>query len=439
MLAAGQEGRILTSGIFRPQALDAANRIEALPRAMTVTTALTRRTVAMLAVVLAGAIAWSAFVRVPVQIAGRGMLVDRSGSLVAPVAAPSQGYVAKFLVGVGDKVAPGDPLAHLTFPDRELQLRKARAELEDARRNVERKRVLRAADARTEDEAYKLKASALDSRIEGLERRRGWLDRRVADLVGLEAKGFVTNLTVINARVSLEGATDELGQARAERVTLDSQREQNSAQRERDALADRLELERLDQDQATLAATLAADGVLRADVAGRVAAVNTRPGALVAAGDGVVDLLVEGASGSGLEAIVLVPTEAGKRVRPGDRTLVAPASLPEGSRERLVAKVISVSDVPVSLVTLRNLLGNDQLASEAARSGPPFALRVRLDPSPDGSGYAWTTAKAPGFLLTPGTPLRASVTVEHVPLLALAVPALKRFLGLDDTGEARAS
>jgi hypothetical protein len=47
------------------------------------------------------------------------------------------------------------------------------------------------------------------------------------------------------------------------------------------------------------------------------------------------------------------------------------------------------------------------------------------------AGYAWTGAPPPGVTLSPGTPLSADVTVERRPLLALAVPALKRFLHLE--------
>ena len=76
------------------------------------------------------------------------------------------------------------------------------------------------------------------------------------------------------------------------------------------------------------------------------------------------------------------------------------------------------------------MLGNDELATKSVEGGPPFAERLALEMVPGQPGYVWTSARAPAVSLTPGTPLSARVTVEHTPLLALAVPALKRLIGL---------
>jgi NHLM bacteriocin system secretion protein len=425
----------MTKDFFRQQALDAASRIEALPHAMSITRPLTRHCVAGLAVALGAAVIWSAYVRVPVQIAGDGVLVDRSGSLVAPVTAASQGYVSDLLVGVGDTVAVGQPLVRLAFPDRELELRKARTDRDAAREANGRRQVLRAAEAASDEQSYRQKAFSLEDRITGLVRKVGWLEQRVKDVAGLEAKGFSSALSLISARVSLEEATDQLNQAKAERSALDTQREQGSAQRERDTLADKLEMERLDQQLAKLEGELANDTVLRADAAGRIAAINTRRGALVAPAQEVAEILASARSDArNLEALLFVPMSAGKRVKPGDRALINPASLPEGSHDQLVATVQSVSDIPISLSTLRNLLGNDQLAAAATKAGPPFMVRASFDAVGDHPGYAWTSIPPPDVTLTPGTPFSARVTVEDTPLLVLAVPALKRFFGLAREG-----
>ncbi|MDI1264107.1 MAG: NHLP bacteriocin system secretion protein [bacterium] len=429
----------MAKGFFRQQALDAANRIEALPHTLVVTGSLMRLTMGVLALALAGAVAWSAFVKVPIQIAGLGILVDRSGTLIAPTASASQGYVRELLVGIGDVVTAGQPLVRLTFPDRELEVKRARAEIAAIRRDAQRKQALRASDTASEDDAHRHKVASLEKKIAGLERKTEWLEQRAKDLAGLEAKGFSSAVTVMTARVAQEEAAEQLIQARADRTTLDAQREQSGSQREREALADKFEIERLEEKLTALTASLAADGELRADVAGQIASVNTHHGALVASGQQVIDILSAGRGDGRLEAILFVPMASGKRVKPGDHTLIAPNSLPEGSHDRLLATVLSVSEIPVSRATLRSLLGNDELADKVAQGGPPFAVRVELDALRGQQGYLWTSARAPAVSLTPGTPVNANVTVEHTPLLVLAVPALKRFIGLPGPGWARDS
>ena len=429
----------MTKGFFRQEALDAANRIEQLPHTLVVTGSLTRFTMGALALALAGAVTWSAFVHVPVQISGQGILVDRSGTLIAPTTSASQGYVTEVMVGIGDTVVAGQPLVRLNFPDRELEVRRAHAELAATRRDGDRKRVLRASDAASEGEVYKHKVTSLETRIAGLVRKVDWLEQRARDLAGLEAKGFSSAVTVMTARVAHEEAVDQLAQARAERISLDAVHQQSASQRERDLLADKFEVERLQEKLHALTATLAAEGELRADVAGQVASINTHHGALVASGQQVIDILSASRGDGRLEAIVFVSMASGKRVKPGDEALIAPNSLPEGSHDRLIATVLSVSQIPVSRTTLRSLLGNDELADKAAQGGPPFAVRVALDALRGQQGYLWTSANASTVRLTPGTPLNAHVTVEHTPLLALAIPALKRFIGLTTEGWARNS
>ncbi|MCG8543071.1 MAG: hypothetical protein MJE12_02565, partial [Alphaproteobacteria bacterium] len=81
---------------------------------------------------------------------------------------------------------------------------------------------------------------------------------------------------------------------------------------------------------------------------------------------------------------------------------------------------------------LQYVLGDDALARQIDEAGPTFEVSLALETLAGGSGYRWTTPRPPNVDLTPGTPLAGRVTVERTPLLALAVPALKRFFELDD-------
>ena len=77
MLICPQAGACnVTQSFFRREALDAVNSIEALPHTLTVTGPLTRQCVCGLVLALAGGVVWSAYVSVPIQISGHGVLVD---------------------------------------------------------------------------------------------------------------------------------------------------------------------------------------------------------------------------------------------------------------------------------------------------------------------------------------------------------------------------
>ncbi|MBL6430401.1 MAG: hypothetical protein HPM95_00855 [Alphaproteobacteria bacterium] len=113
-----------------------------------------------------------------------------------------------------------------------------------------------------------------------------------------------------NARIAADVAEDDLAAARAAQVALDVAREEAASERERAALSTRLELERLQAEVAEIRAGLEAGSTVTADAPGRVIAINTRPGALAAPGQPLLEILVDGTSGvdpDALEAVVFVP------------------------------------------------------------------------------------------------------------------------------------
>ncbi|MCA1242208.1 NHLP bacteriocin system secretion protein [Stappia stellulata] len=425
----------MAKSFFRQEALDAATRVDETQRTMRVSTAVTRLSAAALATALAGVVTWSAFVDVPIHVTGHGVLARSGETLISPVRAASSGYVAEVLVKRGDTVAAGDVLLRLSQPERMAALKKAERILEVLSRNAERSETLRAEDAEAESRSHARQLIALGERIEALSSKKRWLDERRATLEKLHADGIVSLEAVSNARIAADVAEDDLAAARAAQVALDVAREEAASERERAALSTRLELERLQAEVAEIRADLEAGSTVTADAPGRVIAINTRLGALAAPGQPLLEILVDGTSGAdpdALEAVVFVPLSQGKRLSPDDRALLTPADLPLDRHDRLIARVISISEVPASSQALQFALGDDTLAEKISAGGPTFEVRLAMERKTEGStGYAWTGAPPPGVTLSPGTPLSADVTVERRPLLALAVPALKRFLHLE--------
>lgn len=419
----------MTKSFFRPEAVAAADRLDALPRTMRVTSSVLRLGAAAMAALLVGGVAASAVVEVPIRVAGHGVLVDATGELLAPVLAPAAGVVARVFVRIGDRVAAGDTLATIVMPEREIAIETARRALAEAERQERENARLREADAEAEARAHVRRAAGADERIAGLEEKLAWLTRRVSDLQSLADRGFATEQSLIEARIAREEAAEALLDARAARTGLDTDRDEAGSRRDREALADRLAVERASDDLAARTAERDRFAAVTAPVSGRIAAIDAAPGALVAPGARLVEILDESAADAPLEALVFVAMADGKRLAVGDRTLVAPASLPESSRDRLLATVSRISETPVAPETLERLLGNTDLAREASASGPPFAVTVTLERAATG-GYAWTSAGIDPAPLSPGTPLSAHVTVERTPLLALALPAVKAFLGM---------
>jgi NHLM bacteriocin system secretion protein len=420
----------MSESFYRKQALDAAATMQDIQRTMRVTRTMTRVTSSVLATALALAVTWSGFVKVPLHVQSHGVLVSANDVLLSQITPLAAGYVSHINVRKNSMVKKGDVLAVLTMPDRLIEVRKAERALESARLNIENKRSLREADAKVQNANFQKQLDALEERIATLKRKQGWLVERSDNLSDLSQKGYVAQDMLTNARIASEAAGNELADAYAQRVSLRAQQDEAETARQREELADEFQLIQLRQELEATKSALKADSTIIADVEGRVANINTRPGALASPGQALFEIIPhQGNEPMKVEAITFVPLDKGKRLKAGDQALVTPSDLPEDVHDKLVAKVKSVSDVPMSSTALQNLLGDDALVQTVTSKGPVFEVRLVFEHGGK-TDYQWTSQNSPQIDLTPGTPMSAQITMERTPLLALAIPAVKQMLGL---------
>lgn len=415
--------------VFRQQALDAQRRIDHLPSAMRVTTGLTRGAMALLAALLCGATAWSAFVVVPVQIDGTGVFVDTSGELLNAVRAPMDGVVEAILVNEGDYVSEGQVVARLRLPERAAALGRAERTLASLSSRSQQRATLEQAETETEALERSVRRVALEQKIANLEQEHGW--RR--DLQGaqetLKARGVTTNSRVYEAQIATQGVIDQLARARSDLQALMVEPLLKKAERDRARLAEAMEIEEAESEIVALRSELARGAALTSPVHGVVAELSVERNGLVTPGQPVLSVIPENFS-KVLDAVTYVALSDGKMVQVGDQVYLTPLSMPAREQGRLRGTVMEVSEAPITDQALTRVLGNSALASSTAGDGAPFAVRVALHRDPTTvSGYAWTSGDGPAMRLSPGTPLEGRITVERETLLTLALPALRRLFG----------
>jgi NHLM bacteriocin system secretion protein len=417
-----------TLSMFRSEALDARGRIEALPTTMHVTDSWTRAVIAGVALTICAALVASTQVVVPIQIPASGVVVDRSGYLLTTVPASAGGFVEALKVRAGDHVVRGQEIGRLTLPEQSETITRLRGALEGLKRDDLAMAALAEQDRRSEQAVRDKNAANLDSRIASHDQRIGWLQQRQSAEAELLRKGISTETRILAARIALQEAVAERDQMRFERGSLQSAALEAEARRERERLGRALKIEQAVIDLAAAETNQAVRQVLRAPVDGVVAEVPARVGESVSVGEAIVVVMAqEGSRPEDLEAVLFVPLSAGKRVSPGDRVLIAPASLPQAEHDRLLGRVASVSGTVSTRDALRSTLGSDQLAELAAREGPVFRLVIELQKRDgDPTRLAWTSGSGPNLALSRGTPVSAQITTEHSSLLSLALPALRR-------------
>jgi HlyD family secretion protein len=267
----------------------------------------------------------------PLELAGTLESRDiRVGSLVG-------GRVAKVLVDEGDRVVPGQPLVELERDLPGLQVEEQRARVAQA-------------EAR-------LQLAQVGPRTEEVERAR--LDWKQAE-----------NDRVRFEQLAKEGVADRQraeASATLARTRLQSLRELERGNRAEDIAQAQAALEGEKQHLAWLERQLE-ETIVKAPVAGRIEALDLRPGDLVAADQAAATLLED----DQLWVRLYVPETKLGRVSVGQRVTLKVDTFPDKSFPGRVVSIRGEAEyTPRNVQTLES------------RSDQVFALRVEPDPAPE--------------------------------------------------------
>ena len=164
---------------------------------------------------------------------------------------------------------------------------------------------------------------------------------------------------------------------------------------------------------------------------GRVLEVVVNAGDLVGPGASLARLDREGRDVQSLEAVLYVPAQDGKRLRPGMPVQLAPTTFKREEFGTVRARVTSVSDFPATQEGMMRTLANANLVQALSGGAAPYEVYASLELDPDTpTGYAWSSSSGPDATLQSGTVAAATVAVEQQRPLALVIPALRRWTGV---------
>ena len=421
--------------VFRAEALDAKARMDALPGAMQVTDSYTRLTLISIAAATAMSLVASAFVIVPIDVTGQGVMIDQSGELLVPVVTAANGYVAALLAQPGDRIEAGEPVARLRLPEMESAVDRASRHITVLQNELTTYDMLAKVETQSNTELRAQQNADAALRIADLEVRMASLEERLASEKLLLEKGYSTAARVLQAEISVQEVFDQLSASRTSQRALQTQAIEEAGVNRRERLSRLVALDQARFDLAMLQLDQLTRQTLISPVGGYVAEIGASQGAFVSNGQSIINLISsEMGESDQLSALIYVPLAEGKQVEIGAQVLVQPSMNSDSTLDWLRARVTDVSQTPVTQGALQRSLGNDQLAALVTRDGPAFAVRVEFERDPvTDAPYVWTSGQDPGVDLTRGTPLNAKIVVERRSLLSLALPAIKDLLGMNES------
>jgi HlyD family secretion protein len=271
--------------------------------------------------------------------------------------------------------------------------------------------------------------AAFNKVIEATGQRVQSLDIDVKNLEQLMAKGLTTRKTLEDRRLELTEAQQRRTDSQNEILKLHAQQSDLETQREHEVQQAEFAANNARREMQALAGTLGRNSQVISPITGRVLEIKISTGSVLAVGTPVVAIEDEG---SKLEAVIYIPAEQGKSVKPGSQVRIAPSTIKREEFGMMIGTVSSVSEFPVTPQGMTAVLHNDQLVKVFSHDGAPYAVTVSLEKDDaTTSGYRWAVGQGPQVHLTSGTMAQAEITTRNRRPLDLVVPLIRKLTGID--------
>lgn len=413
--------------IFRAAAIERLSSPDQLEELVRITRPSDWAAALVICVGLAAVAVWSIVGRIPTRVSGEGILVSDSGRVIDAVSAAG-GRLASIDVGVGDRVSRGQLIARLSQTDTEERHRNAVEVLGEREREHAELVSAIAMELTAKSKGFAARKAGLERVIAAAEARAAYLATDVKNLEATLAKGFATRHEMEERRAQFVAAQERATDARNEMLRLDAQKLDLETQREHDKLASQLRVNDARRQMEQLAGMLGRDSRLLSPSDGRVIEVKVSSGGVLAVGTPVAAIETEGKN---LQAVIYIPAEQGKNVRPGMEVRLEPSTVKREEFGALIGKVTTVSGFPVTFEGMAAVLHNGALVTRFSREGAPYEAVIQLERDAQAaSGYRWSSGSGPPTALTTGTLARAEITTREQPPLDLVVPLMKRLSGI---------
>jgi HlyD family secretion protein len=403
-----------------PDHLD--QRINLIPPAM--------RVMALSATVLVIAgLVWAVFGSVPTRTTGRGVLLadGKASHTVQPVVS---GPVIELLVTRGQHVEQDALIARIDQVSLNTQLASNTARVAVMEQNLARLKAAHENELAKSEASYRRQSAAAEEQISAGKIRAAALKEILTADEALLQRGLVSRLEVANARAQYDQTMQDVANATARAVQIESQREQK-----RDLLADverqkQEEIDALKAEGARLQSEVSIGSAVKAPVAGRIEEIRVGRGDVVS--PGTVLVTIGQVNPGSFEILAVFANNMAKRIVPGMDTHIRPVSVRKEEHGSMRGRVRSISELSISKAELDAILRNSELTNNLMGDTAPLLAKIEVFLDKDTpSGFAWWGGQGPPFPVTRGTRVEVDVLIAHRRPIALVIPAFRQLLGLE--------
>ena len=413
---------------FRAAALDRAASPEQFDHLVVITKPSDWIWAAVICLLLVAAIIWGIVGRIPTRVSGEGILVSNGDRVVDAVSAAA-GRLASVSVGVGDHVAKGQPIARIIQTDIEQKHSEAVAVLGEKQREYAVLAARVQSELVVKSQNFAKLEDALNQVTKATTQRVQFLTVDVRSLEDLLAKGYTTRKNLSDRREELTSAQQRLDDTRNQILKLRADKTDLETQRDRELRQAQFSLNEAERQVSATEESLSQNTQVISPIEGRVVEVKISTGSVLAVGTAVVEIESEG---NKLEAVIYIPPDQGKRIKPGMQVQLEPSTVKREEFGMMLGTVETVSDFPMTPQGMTAVLHNETLVTRFSHDGAPYAAKVVLEQDASTTtGYRWAVGNGPNLRLTSGTLTRAEITTRHQRPLDLIIPLIRHLTGID--------
>jgi len=413
---------------FRAAALDRAASPEQFDHLVVITKPSDWIWAAVICLLLVAAIIWGIVGRIPTRVSGEGILISNGDRVVDAVSAAA-GRLASVSVTVGDHVVKGQPIARIVQTDIEQKHSEAVAVLGEKQREYAVLAARVQSELVVKSQNFAKLEDALNQVIRATTQRVQFLTVDVRNLEDLLAKGFTTRKNLSDRREELTSAQQRLDDTRNQILKLRADKTDLETQRDRELRQAQFSLNEAERQVSATEESLSQNTQVISPIEGRVVEVKISTGSVLAVGTAVVEIESEG---NKLEAVVYIPPDQGKRIKPGMQVQLEPSTVKREEFGMMLGTVETVSDFPMTPQGMTAVLHNETLVTRFSHDGAPYAAKVVLEQDASTTtGYRWAVGNGPNLRLTSGTLTRAEITTRHQRPLDLVIPLIRHLTGID--------
>lgn len=475
--------------LFRKESLERLSSPERLDQLMQVVSPKDWIPLATLGGLVAIALIWSIFGRIPITVTGRGVLI-RPYRIVS-FESPISGQLKSLNVKTGDCIEKGYILATIDPIELKQQLQSQRSKLSQLLAQERYVRLIQQQRTETEKVAIASSKASLNQRLrdtqaltpafyeKGLNaigQQRLSLQQRLKDTLALAPilrdrlqkrqqllnAGAIAKDTVLQAEQEYKQGLQTVYEIKAQLKQLDVS-ETEAQQRylgnlssvgdlqaqlqELDTRSKRLEQEnltdiniRVNQIQevnraiAQLQTQVAEKSQIVSASSGCVLEITATEGQVASPGT-PIGTLNTGGKNTSMVAVSYFDIKDGKQIQPGMKVQITPDTTKRERFGGIVGKITSVSPLPVTKEGATSVIGNPDLVAKLMSSGEGV-IEVRAEMAIDSStfsGYRWSSSKGPKLNISAGTTTSVRVKVEEQAPITYVLPILRDFTGINQS------